>query len=103
MLFYILISVVFISEVIIAGVLISHLLKWSKIFREYSSFLDEEKSNIKSIMETSRKISEQLTELAPMCVEQIKKILFDIAIKNIKNVLIGMLVWKTKQQIQKHS
>ena len=92
MVYYILISIVFIAELIIAGTIISHLMNWSKTFREYSNFLEEEKADIKSIMETSRKISEQLTELAPMCVENVKKILLEIALKNIKNVLVGILI-----------
>ena len=100
MVYYILISIVFIAELIVAGTIISHLMNWSKTFREYSNFLNEEKADIKSIMETSRKISEQLTELAPMCVENVKKILLEIALKNIKNVLVGILIWKAKQHVR---
>ena len=100
MVFYILIAIVFIAELVISGTIISHLIKWGKLFREWNEFLDEEKSNIRSITETARKISEQLMELAPMCVENIKRIFAEIAIKNIKNMLVGILIWTVKRQIK---
>ena len=102
MLFYFLISIVFMAELIIAISLIICLFKLSAKFSEYNSFLDQAKPSIKELMITVRKISEQLTELAPMFVKQIKSIISNIIMGQIKSTLGALTFWLVKKEVEKH-
>lgn len=102
MLFYFLISIVFIAELIIAISLILCLLKLSVKFSEYNSLLDQAKPSIKELMITVRKISEQLTELAPMFVKQIKSIITDIVMGQVKSAIGALTFWLVKKEVEKH-
>ena len=101
MLFYILISIVFIAELVIAISLILHFIKLSKMFRMYNSILEEAKPQIKSITETGRKISEQLTELTPIFVDNIKNAVIKLVISNLKSALTGFLLLTIRQRLKK--
>ena len=99
MVFYVLISVVFIAELVIAWAVISHFIKWGKTFREVSNFLEEARPQIKSIIETNRKISEQLVELAPIWVDNVKNAFTNFALKNIKSLLVSSLCFVIGKKI----
>ena len=102
MLFYFLISIVFIAEVIISLALIIVLVKADKIILKYNEITDEIRPSVKSVMILVRKISKQLAELAPMLSEQIKKILVDFLISQFKSMLGAVTFWLVKKEVEKH-
>lgn len=102
MVFYILISIVFIAELIITCSIISYLLKWDKIIVETNNFVNEAQPKIKDICETGRKISEQLTELAPFFVENVKNFFIKLAIDNFKSMMTGFGIWAIRQYLKRH-
>lgn len=101
MLYYVLISVVILAEFIIAAEVIGQLIKWNKIFKEANLFLDEVKPKIKDIAQICLKISEQLKELAPIWVDKFKITVFNMAVSNLKNMLIGIGIWAIRQSLKK--
>lgn len=102
MLFYFLISIVFIAEIVITVAIILHLLKLDKSLIKYNSFIKELKPDIKDIMQTAKKISEQLVELAPIIVNSIKSTITNIIMSQIKNILAGLTFWIVKKEVEKH-
>ena len=102
MVFYILISIVFTAELIIAFTLMSCLLKWDKVFNDTDLFLKEAKPKIRDIMQIGRNISEQLVELVPMWVDNVKETLIKIAVQNMKNMLTGFGIWAIRYYLKKH-
>ena len=102
MLFYFLISIVFIAEVIISLALIIVLVKADKIILKYNEITDEIRPSVKSVMILVRKISKQFVELAPMLSEQIKKILVDFLISQFKSMLGAVTFWLVKKEVEKH-
>ena len=102
MIFYFLISIVFIAEVIIALSLIINLVKADKKIIECNSFVDEAKPSIKGIMEISRKISEQFTEFAPMIVDKVKAIVRDVLMGQLKSLIGTATFWLVKKEVEKH-
>ncbi len=102
MLFYFLISIVFIAEVIISLALIIVLVKADKIILKYNEITEEIRPSVKSVMILVRKISKQLVELAPMLSEQIKKILVDFLISQFKSMLGAVTFWLVKKEVEKH-
>lgn len=103
MVFYILTSIVFIAELIIAGTILIYLFKTSKLLNEYNSLLTELKPKIKDLLNTCTKISEQLVELAPIFVEKIKSFFMNIIIGQFKNALAGLTFWLVKTEVEKHA
>ena len=101
MIFYFLITVVFISEVIIAVTIITHLYKWHMLITEANDFVTEAKPKIKSISEIGCKISEQLLELAPTCVSKVKLFVTELLFDNIVNIISGLLFLKAGSTIRK--
>ena len=101
MIFYFFITIVFIAELIIAVTLILHLKKWSKFFCEWNNFLDEAKPKISDIMLALRKISEQMYELAPIIVKNIKKSFTNLLINQLKNLIAGITFWAVKKEVEK--
>ena len=91
MIFYFLISIVILAEIIITASIISHFLKWDKAFNDTNDFINELKPKSKDIMQNLNKISEQLVELAPFWVDKIKSKFINMLLGNIKNMLFGAL------------
>ncbi len=102
MLYYILISIVFLAELIIAGTIVNHLMRLGELFRKYSSCIEDSRENIKSLVESCTKISEQLLELAPIFVKKIQRKIIELVLNNIKATLIGTLFWAVKQSIKRN-
>ena len=102
MIFYFLISVVFIAEVIIAIALLIGLVKADKILLKYNEIVDETRPSVKSVMILVRKISKQLVELAPILTEQIKKFLVDSLMSQLKSMLGAVTFWLVKKEVEKH-
>ncbi len=102
MIFYFLISVVFIAEVIIAIALLIGLVKADKILLKYNEIVDETRPSVKSVMILVRKISKQFVELAPILTEQIKKILVASLMSQLKSMLGAVTFWLVKKEVEKH-
>ena len=102
MIFYFLISIVFIAEVIIALALILNLVKLDKVFIEYDDFLKSAKPSIKELLVTVRKISEQMLEVSPMIVKQVKSAITDIFMGQLKSLAGTLTFWLVKKEVEKH-
>jgi len=102
MLFYFLISIVFIAEIVIAFATVTGLFKLNKVVNEYNSFIKETQPLIKDIMVTSRKLSEQFAELAPIIVKKIKSTLTNIIAGQLKSALGAITFWLVKKEVEKH-
>lgn len=101
MIFYILISIVFIAEIVIACALISVFVKLDKKIRLWNEILDEIKPKIKDITEIAKKISEQMLEFAPIVAEKVKSILYKIVADQFKSMLAGFTFWLVKKEVEK--
>lgn len=93
--------IVFIAELIIGYTMINSLIKLDKNFIECNRITEDAKPAIKEIAETSRKISEQLKELAPIWVQNLKDKTDDFIISKVKNILVGFLFWALNSYLKK--
>ena len=102
MIFYFLISIVFIAEIIIACTIIFYLVKFDKIFLKYNSLLDDTKPIIKDIMETYRNLSEEFLKLAPVAVSKMKVLISGMIMGQLKNAIGAFTFWLVKKEVEKH-
>ena len=102
MIFYVLISIVFIAEIIIALALILSLMNLDKKIKAFNDFLEDIKPSIKGLMITVRKISKQLLELSPIVVKQIKSFFTDLIMGQIKSLAGAVTFWLVKKEVEKH-
>ena len=102
MLFYFLISIVFIAEIVIAFALITSLIKFDKKIKFFNIFLDDAKPSIKELMITLRKLSKQFLELSPMIVKQIKTCFTDLIMGQIKSLAGALTFWLVKKEVERH-
>ena len=93
MVFVILISIVFIAELIIAFTVVSNLVKLDKRINESVLFLEEAKPKLKELLEIVKKISEQLLELIPVWVENLKKERDKIILEQTRSLISTILFW----------
>lgn len=93
MVFKVLITIVFIAELIITFTILYFLYKFDKRILGIDGTLDAVKPQIKSISELVRKISEQIYELTPVWVNDIKKSLEKILLEQTKSIMTGILFW----------
>ena len=100
MVFYFLITIVFIAELIIAGTILINLFKWSKIFKATNEFLTEANPKIKDIMEIGEKISEQMVEFSPIIVEKFKIFSLKFLLDNLKGFMAGILLLSLKRKFK---
>ena len=94
MLYTILISVVFIAEIIITVYVIQNLLRFDRFIINFDKKLISAKPEIKDICDLSRKISEQIIELTQMYTDKIKEKQEDATIRFIIKILTSVLLWK---------
>ena len=102
MLFYFLISIVFIAELIITIAIVIGLIKFDKQLIGYNAFLDETKPLLKDILETARKLSEEYLKLVPKIVEKINIFLLNILKDQIKTAVGALTFWLVKKEVEKH-
>ena len=93
MVFVILISIVFIAELIIAFTVVSNLVKLDKRINESILFLEEAKPKLKELLEIVKKISEQLLELIPVWIENLKQQRDKIILNQTRSLISGILFW----------
>jgi hypothetical protein len=92
MVYTILISVVFIAELIIAVTVFQNLLRLDRAVIEMDNNLTAKKSDIKDIAELMRKISEQWEVLAQDFVDKTKRDAEEVLLRNLSKMLVGLLV-----------
>ena len=102
MVFYILTSIVFIAELIIAAAILIYLFKADKLLREYNSLIKELNPKISDLMKTITKISEQIAELSPVIAENIRSFFVNLLIGQLKSILGGLTFWLVKREVEKH-
>lgn len=93
MVFVILISIVFIAELIIAFSIIINLVKLDKNINEATVFIDDFNPRLKEVLELMSKISVQVAELIPIWVENLKKERDKIILNQTKSLISGILFW----------
>ena len=101
MVFYVLISIVFLAEIIIAATVLTHFVKFDKSISEWSDFIEDINPQISEIMKTYREISEKLLELAPKLIEKIKDFGIKLCIEQLKTMLAGLTFWTVKKEVEK--
>ena len=92
MLFTILISIVFIAEVIIAIALIRAILRLDKAICEVNDTVVLAQDGIKDISELVHKISEQMVDLANDYVNRIKRYQEEAVMKQLSKALIALVL-----------
>ncbi len=101
MIFTLFTVIVFISQLIIAFTIIFHLVKMDNKIKSWNTFLDEAKPKIKDIMVLAREISIQMTELAPVFVENLITIRNNIIRSRIETLISMILFWSLNFKIAK--
>ena len=94
MLFTILISIVFVAEIIIAFTLIKSLLNLDRAICEVNETVNLAKDGIKDISELARKISEQMVDIASDYVDKIKRYQEETIMKQLSKALIALVLVK---------
>ena len=101
MVYTILISIVFIAELIITITIIQNLLRLDKAILEFNNTITEIRPGIKDVSELSRKISEQWQILAEDFVEKTKRNSEDIMLKHLSKILMSILILNLNFKIVK--
>ena len=99
MIFTILITIVFISEIIITIAVINGLIKLDKAILDLNNTVDLAKSGVKDISELVRKISEQMVELTEDSIEDFKDNQEKFALKQLTKLLGALLLWKFNSKL----
>ena len=94
MLYTILITVVFIAELIITLTIIRALWKFDKILISADSLISEAKPGIRDITELGSKISEQLVEFAEDFCSKAEEKKENTLVNILNKSLIALLLWK---------
>ncbi len=101
MVYTILISIVFIAELIIAITIIQNLLKLDKKILNFDEILAKKKSTIKDIFILLNRISEQTKVLAEDFVNKTKENAENISLKLLSKLLISVLLLKLNFKLVK--
>ena len=101
MVYTILISIVFIAELIITITIIQNLLRLDKAILEFNNTITEIRPGIKDVSELARKISEQWQILAEDFVEKTKRNSEDIMLKHLSKILMSILILNLNFKIVK--
>ena len=94
MVYPILISIVFIAEIIIAVTVIQNLLRVDKAVIELNDIVEEANPRIREMSDLVKKISEQSVELSKNFVIRFKEEQEDFALKNLSKFLMAILLLK---------
>ena len=102
MIFYFLITIVFIAEIIITIAVLQNLIKFDKKIMELNGFVDNIKPSIKELMITTKKLSIQLLELSPLGVKFVKSFFADLILGQVKSLAGALTFWLVKREVEKH-
>ena len=101
MIFKIFITIVFISELIIAFAIIINLLKLNKLIVKMNSAIEVSKPTIKDIAELIKKISAQMISISETYVDKFNKEKEKFILNQVKNLMTTLLFWKINIKILK--
>ena len=105
MVYTILISIVFIAELIIAITIIQNLIKFDNKILSLNTYLSEIKPSIADVSNLSKKISGQMVILSQDFIDKTKENSEDILCKYLSKLLISLLIislnFKVIKQIRK--
>ncbi len=93
MLFKIFTIIVFVAELIIAYTIISKLFQFNRVIVEANVFFQEANPKIKEVLQLIKGISEQVTELIPVYLDEIKRIGNKIALAKFESLIALILFW----------
>ena len=99
MIFTILITIVFISEIIITIAIINGLIKLDKAILDLNNTVELAKPGVKDISELVHKISEQMVELTEDSVADFKDTQEKFALKQLTKLLGALLLWKFNSKL----
>ena len=93
MVFKILISIVFIAELIIAFSIIFQLVKFDRAINKTIIYLEKTNPKINELLDLFHKISGQILELIPIWLENIKEKRDEIILMQAKSLMSTILFW----------
>ena len=102
MLFYFLISIVFIAELIITLAIVLHLIRLDKEINKYNLFIEEVKPLIKEMLHTTRQLSEEFLKLVPKFVDKVKLFALNFVKDQLKSFVGAIVFWLVKTEVEKH-
>lgn len=91
----------FIAEVIIAFTIIFHLIKLDKYFIEASEFIAAAKPKIKDISGLAKGISEQMAELVPIWIDNLKDLRNKIILAKLESLMSAFLFWSINIKVMR--
>lgn len=101
MIFTLFTAIVFIAEVIIAFTIIFHLIKLDKYFIEASEFIVAAKPKIKDISGLAKGISEQMAELVPIWIDNLKDLRNKIILAKLESLMSAFLFWSINIKVMR--
>lgn len=93
MVFVILISIVFVAELIIAFSVITNLIKFDKRIKRAVQFLEEAEPRLKELLVVVQKISAQILELIPVWLATLRQERDKIILNQAKSLISTILFW----------
>ena len=93
MVFVILISIVFVAELIIAFSVITNLIKFDKRIKLSAQFLEEAEPRLKELLVVVQKISAQILELIPVWLATLRQERDKIILNQAKSLISTILFW----------
>ena len=93
MVFVILISIVFVAELIIACTVIINLIKLDRQINEAAEFLEEANPKLRELLDIVKEISGQVLELIPIWIENLKKERDKIILSQVKSLISTIIFW----------
>ena len=102
MIFYFLISIVFIAEIVLTVFLLAILYNLDKKILEYNSLLKDIKPSVKDILSTYGDLSKEFLKLAPILVDKIKVFAKDFFVGQFKSAIGALTFWLVKKEVEKH-
>ena len=93
MVFVILISIVFVAELIIAFSVITNLIMFDKRIKRAAQFLEEAEPRLKELLVVVQKISAQILELIPVWLATLRQERDKIILNQAKSLISTILFW----------
>lgn len=101
MVFYFLILIVFIAELIVFAAIMFQLAKFNRFCIKTNEFLNEAKPKIEDIFKLAHGISDQIYELIPIWLQNIKNAGNKLIQKQVESLISGLLFWGINIKILK--
>lgn len=100
MIFKLFTIIVFISQLVIFFAILIGLVKFDKSVKEADAFLNEAKPKIKDISILAHGISEQIAEITPMWVDNLKSFGAKLLLKKFESLISLFLFWRINKRVK---